>query len=68
MATNRDQIEHIEWYLRGLNNEKPWKRFSHSRKWLKKQMAKYMRRRNKLIEDDDVGYKTGRKPFSGYEY
>jgi hypothetical protein len=35
-------------------------------KWIKRQMNKFLRR--KPIEDDEVGYKTNRKPTRGYEY
>lgn len=66
MATTRDQIEHIEhnW----VDEEKPWKKFSKSRKYLKKQMNKYIRRKGKDISDDDISIKTKRKPYSGWEY
>ena len=66
MATSRDQIEHLEyWWTK--NSDKPWKDWSHSRRWLKKQMHRFLRRRNKKIEEDDIGGKQ-RMPFSGYEY
>ena len=69
MALTRDQIEHLEYRLKlcGFMTN-PWRNVSHSRRWLKKQMNKYMRIKNKRIDDDDVGYKQGRKPYSGYEY
>ena len=69
MATTREQIEHFEyWWKESGNMDNPWRHLSHSRKWLKKQMNKYIRRKNKIIEDDDIGYKQKRKPYSGYEY
>lgn len=53
----------------GENNEdKPWKNYSRSRKWMKKQMNRYMRRINKKVAEDDKGRKTNRKPFSGWEW
>ena len=66
MATTRDQIEHIEhnW----LNEEKPWKNYSKSRKYLKRQMNKYIRRNGKRIEEDEIGGKQGKKPYYGWEY
>lgn len=68
MATNREKIEHFEHLWEGEDNEKPWKRFSHSRRWLKQQMNKFIRRNNKKIDEDDVGGKQGRKPYKGWEY
>ena len=70
MATTRDQIEHFDHYykVRGGEDDKPWKNYSHSRRWLKKQMNRYIRRKGKKIEDDEQGNKQGRKPYSGYEY
>lgn len=65
MATCRDKIEHLEHELI-KNSEKPWRQTSKSRKWLKKQMNRFMRR--EPISDDDIGRKTGRKPTFGYEY
>ena len=64
MATSRDQIEHFEheW------EKGTYKHFSHSRRWLKRQMNRFIRRKNKNIEDDEIGYKQGRKPFQGWEY
>lgn len=35
-------------------------------KWMKRQMNKFIRR--KPIEDDEVGYKTNKKPTKGWEY
>ena len=69
MAVSREQIEHLEhvWMESG-NMDNPWRKLSHSRKWLKTQMNRYMRRQNKHIEDDDIGFKQGRKPLYGYEY
>ena len=68
MATSRVKIEHLEHYWEGDNNNKPWKKLSHSRRWLKKQMNKFIRRSNKNIKDDDIGGKQGRKPCRGWEY
>lgn len=65
MGLCREQIEHLE---RMWSNDKPWKNFSHSRRWYKKQMHKYMRLKGKKIEEDDRGGKSGRLPFMGYEY
>lgn len=69
MALNREQIEHLEyqWKKSGKMNN-PWRQLSKSRKWLKKQLNKYIRLKNKHIEDDDVGCKQGKKPFKGWEY
>ena len=63
MATTREQIERLEG-----NPEKPWKRFHKSRKWLKEQMNRFLRRKGKVIDEDDVGFKKGQKPLHGYEY
>lgn len=70
MATNREQIEHIDHYLKmaKFNEDKPWKSYSHSRKWLKRQMNKYIRRTLKYIKEDEQGFKQKRKPYCGYEY
>lgn len=57
MATCREQIEHLEANFK--SDEKPWRKLSHSRKWLKRQMNKYMRRKNKIVEDNEGG-KIGR--------
>ena len=66
MATSREQIEHFEyWWVK--KSDTPWKNWSHSRKWLKNQMNRYLRRKNKKIKLDDVGGKQ-RIPYSGYEY
>ncbi len=63
MSLIREKIEHLEhWW--GKN--KPWKNFSYSRKYLKNQMNRYLRR--KPIEEDEVGGKRGRKPYRGWEY
>lgn len=67
MSLNREQIEHLErFFLK--NEEKPWKNNSHSRKWAKKQMNKFIRLQGKKIEDDDTGGKVGRKPLHGWEW
>lgn len=34
--------------------------------WLKKQMNRYLRRKNKKIDEDDVGYKRNTKPYYGW--
>ncbi len=65
MATCREKIEHLEYYLKDSSD---WKHYSKSRRWLKKQMNKYIRRKNKLIEEDDVGRKQGRKPYKFWEW
>lgn len=64
MATNREQIEHLNF----KNENKSWKKYSHSRKWLKRQMNKYIRRTLKDIKEDEQGFKQKRKPYCGYEY
>ena len=63
MAICREKIEHleIEWIK---ESDKPWRKNSKSRSWLKKQMNKFIRLANKRIEPDDVGYKQGRKPLN----
>ena len=74
MATTREQIEHLEHeWIEGLKKDKDngsgwWRKLSKSRKYLKSQMNRYIRRQNKKIEPDDVGGKIGKKPFSGWEY
>ena len=67
MGLTREQIEHLEhdWEK---NSDKPWQKLSRSRRWLKKQTNKFMRIRNKHIENDDIGGKKGRKPLCGWEY
>lgn len=67
MALAREQIEHLEHYWE-QDSEKPWKKLSKSRRWMKKQMNKYIRLKGKKIEDDEVGGKIGRKPLYGWEY
>lgn len=66
MALYRQQIEHLEHFWK--NEEKPWKNYSHSRRYLKKQMNKFIRLVSKKIDEDDVGSKIGKKPFKGWEY
>lgn len=56
MATSKEQIEH------------PWIDKHKSRRWLKKQMNRFIRRKGKKITDDEVGCKTNRKPTKGWEY
>ena len=66
MSLSREQIEHFEHWWE--NKGKPWKNHSYSRKWLKKQVNKFIRIKNKHIEEDDIGCKKGRKPLCGFEY
>ena len=69
MATTREQIEHFEyWWKKKGDMDNPWRQLSHSRKWLKKQMNKFLRRKNKHIDEDDIGGKQGKKPYCGWEY
>lgn len=69
MAICREQIEHLEQRLKKtFLSDKPWKNVSYSRRWLKKQMNRYLRRMNKKIDPDDIGCKKGRKPFCGWEW
>ena len=74
MATTREQIEHLEHkWEEDLKKDKGkengwWRKLSRSRKYLKKQVNRYIRRQNKKIEPDDIGGKIGKKPFSGWEY
>lgn len=70
MALCREQIEHMEhgW---SKDSETPWQNWSYSRKWLKKQMNKFIRLKGKqaLQNNDDIsGGKQGRKPCSGWEW
>ena len=67
MATTREKIERFEikW---GKESDTPWRCFSYSRKWLKKQMNRFIRRQGKKVEPDDIGCKRGRKPLKGWEY
>ena len=67
MGVTREKIERFEikW---AKESDTPWKNPSKSRKWLKKQMNRYIRRKNKHIDDDDIGQKIGRKPLNGWEY
>ena len=64
MATCREKIERFEikWA------DSPWKKLSFSRRWLKQQMNKFIRRQGKKIDPDDIGGKIGRKPTKGWEY
>ena len=72
MALTREQIEHLEHYFqekdRKEKNPKWWRQLSKSRRYLKKQMNKYIRHQNKKIGEDDVAVKTNKKPFKGWEY
>ena len=69
MGLTREQIEHFEyWWNKNGDMDNPWRHLSKSRKWLKKQVHKYMRIKNKHIDEDDIGYKQGRKPYCGWEY
>lgn len=67
MACTLEKIEHLErrW---NEGSSTPWRMVSFSRKWLKKQMNRFIRRQNKKIEEDDRGYKQGRKMYKGWEY
>ena len=67
MALCREKIEHLEikW---AKESDKPWQKQSYSRKWLKRQINKYIRLKCKHIDDDDIGFKKGRKPQRGFEY
>ena len=74
MALERQQIEHLEHYFQEKDKKekspetKWWKNLSKSRRYLKKQMNKYIRRQNKKIEEDEVSIKTNKKPCKGWEY
>lgn len=74
MATTREQIEHLEHrWEENSKKEKDvesgwWRKLSKSRKYLKSQMNRYIRRQNKKIDEDDVGSKVGKKPCCGWEY
>ena len=69
MGLTREQIEHFEyWWKKNGDMDNPWRHLSKSRKWLKKQVHNYMRIKNKRIDEDDIGYKQGRKPYCGWEY
>lgn len=74
MALTREQIEHLEHqWEEDLKKEKNkengwWRKLSRSRRYLKKQMNRYIRRQNKKIDEDDASIKSGRKPCSGWEY
>lgn len=69
MATNREQIERFEvvkkWLKETVNS---WKDHSRSRKDMKTAWNRWFRRKNKKIEEDESGRKSGRKEYSGYEY
>jgi hypothetical protein len=67
MATCKEQIERLEvqW---AKESDTPWIRWSRSRKWLKHQMNRFIRRKGKKISTEDIGYKSGRKPTKGWEY
>ena len=67
MALCREKIEHLEIKL-AKESDTPWKKPSYSRKWLKRQMNKYIRLMGKRISEDDIGFKQGRKPQCGWEY
>lgn len=74
MSLDREQIEHLEHkWEEDSKKEKDvesgwWRKLSKSRKYLKNQMNRYIRRQTKKIDEDDVGGKVGRKPCSGWEY
>ncbi len=67
MALSREQIEHLEHEWIKLS-DKPWRKTSRSRRYLKKQMNKFIRLQGKKISDDETGTKQGRKPLKGWEY
>lgn len=61
MSTYREQLEHVPGTL--VNADRPkW------RKWVKKQMNRFIRRQNKKIEDDDIGSKGTKRQFLGWEW
>lgn len=60
MALCREQIEHFDKYF----GHPPAK----VRKYMKNQMNRLIRRMMKRIQDDEIGYKTNRKPTRGWEY
>ena len=70
MGLTREQIEHVEyWWKKNGDMDNPWRHLSKSRRWLKKQLHKYMRLQNKKIDDDDIlnairYHTTGRKNMS----
>jgi len=67
MALCREQIEHFEheWIE---NSDQPWRKKSDSNKWRKRQYNKYLRIKNKEIDEDETGFKRGKKHFKGYQY
>lgn len=67
MALKREQIEHLEHYWE-KDNPKKWQKFSYSRRWLKKQMNKFIRLQGKQIDEESFGGKIGRKPSKGWEW
>ena len=67
MATRRDKIEHFE-HKWAKDSDTPWANWSYSRKWLKRQMNRFIRRWSKKIDEDEWGFKKGRKPLKGWEY
>lgn len=67
MSLNREQIEHLEHFW-AKDTSKPWKNYSYSRKWLKRQMNKFIRLQTKKINEDSLGGKIGQKPMSGWKY
>ena len=54
MSLYKEQIE------KGMYSKSGW------RKWMKRQMNKFMRR--KPIEEDDKGHKSNRKHTHGWEF
>ena len=38
------------------------------KRFLKRQMNKFIRLQSKNIDLDDIGFKTNRKPYKGWEY
>lgn len=61
MSLSKEQIEHLE---REMDNAKSWQNPSHSRRYLKKQLHKYIRLRRKQ------SFAGGKEKtyYKGYEY
>ena len=62
MALSREQIDHIERSFK--DEDKPWKKLSHSRKWLKRQHNK----RTRLRKVDEEGPNKFKRTYKGWEY
>lgn len=56
MSLYKEQIEHPEWVKK-----------SKTHKWMKRQMNKFLRLKNKKIDDDDAGG-YGKKETKGWEW